>query len=260
MATHSSVLAWRISGTEEPGGLPSMGSHRVGHDWRDLAAGAAAADLAPSPPGLRQGLLQIHHWPLGVLCSPGLSEEKHLYSFPIFLIEISLTGIFKRLSQNKPREIKKYKEKMLQTVNVVSEFKLSKTYSSLLCLLSCVLPCATPTVACQASLSVEFSRQEYRSRLPFPRPGDLPDPGIKAKSLVSPALAGRFFTNIPPRKPQNLLLAVWLRQLIGHRLHSSPSIVRKQTKGKIKLTMMWKLAGSLLPPTLRSYPFLLAWT
>ena len=32
MATHSSVLAWRIPGTEEPGGLPSMGSHRVGHD------------------------------------------------------------------------------------------------------------------------------------------------------------------------------------------------------------------------------------
>ena len=41
MATHSSVLAWRIPGTGEPGGLPSMGSHRVGHDWRDLAAAAA---------------------------------------------------------------------------------------------------------------------------------------------------------------------------------------------------------------------------
>ena len=41
MATHSSVLAWRISGTGEPGGLPSVGSHRVGHDWRDLAAAAA---------------------------------------------------------------------------------------------------------------------------------------------------------------------------------------------------------------------------
>ena len=38
MATHCSVLAWRISGTAEPGGLPSMGSHRVGHDWSDLAA------------------------------------------------------------------------------------------------------------------------------------------------------------------------------------------------------------------------------
>ena len=40
MATHSSVLAWRIPGTEEPGGLPSMGSHRVRHDWSDLAAAA----------------------------------------------------------------------------------------------------------------------------------------------------------------------------------------------------------------------------
>ena len=38
MATHSSVLAWRIPGTGEPGGLPSMGSHRVGHYWSDLAA------------------------------------------------------------------------------------------------------------------------------------------------------------------------------------------------------------------------------
>ena len=41
MATHSSVLAWRIPGTGEPGGLPSMGSHRVGHDWSDLAAAAS---------------------------------------------------------------------------------------------------------------------------------------------------------------------------------------------------------------------------
>ena len=41
MATHSSVLAWRIPGTGEPVGLPSLGSHRVGHDWNDLAAAAA---------------------------------------------------------------------------------------------------------------------------------------------------------------------------------------------------------------------------
>ena len=41
MATHSSVLAWRIPGMGEPGGLLSMGSHRVGHDWSDLAAAAA---------------------------------------------------------------------------------------------------------------------------------------------------------------------------------------------------------------------------
>ena len=43
MATHSSVLSWRIPGTGEPGGLPSMGSHRIGHDRSDLAAAAAAA-------------------------------------------------------------------------------------------------------------------------------------------------------------------------------------------------------------------------
>ena len=42
MATHSSVLAWRIPGTAEPGGLLSMVSHRVGHDWSDLAAAAGA--------------------------------------------------------------------------------------------------------------------------------------------------------------------------------------------------------------------------
>ena len=46
MATHSSVLAWRIPGTREPDGLPSMGLHRVGHDRSDLAAVAAAAAAA----------------------------------------------------------------------------------------------------------------------------------------------------------------------------------------------------------------------
>ena len=40
MATHSSILAWRIPGTEEPSALPSMGSHRVGHGWSNAAAAA----------------------------------------------------------------------------------------------------------------------------------------------------------------------------------------------------------------------------
>ena len=44
MVTHSSVLAWRIPGMAEPGGLPSMGLHRVGHDWSDLAAAATEAE------------------------------------------------------------------------------------------------------------------------------------------------------------------------------------------------------------------------
>ena len=45
MATHSSIIAWRIPGTGEPGGLPSMGSHRVGHDWSNLAAAAASGKV-----------------------------------------------------------------------------------------------------------------------------------------------------------------------------------------------------------------------
>ena len=50
------------------------------------------------------------------------------------------------------------------------------------------------TVACQAPLSMGFSRQEYWSGLPCPPPGDLPDPGIEPSSLMSPASAGGFFT------------------------------------------------------------------
>ena len=61
--------------------------------------------------------------------------------------------------------------------------------------LSCVRLFATPwTVAYQASLSMGFSSQEYWSKLPFPLPRDLPDLEIKPLSLMSPTLAGGFFT------------------------------------------------------------------
>ena len=62
MATHSSALAWRIPGMGEPGGLPSLGSHRVGHDWSDLAA-AAVQSL--------NGVVSC------VNISSGLKEKKH---------------------------------------------------------------------------------------------------------------------------------------------------------------------------------------
>ena len=52
----------------------------------------------------------------------------------------------------------------------------------------------------QAPLSKGFIKQKYWSRLPFPPPGDLPDPGIETTSLVSSALAGGFFTTVPPGK------------------------------------------------------------
>ena len=68
-------------------------------------------------------------------------------------------------------------------------------YASVLSRFSPVWLFATTwTVACQAPLSLGFSRQEDRRGLPCPPPGDFPDPGIKHVSLMSPALAGRFFT------------------------------------------------------------------
>ena len=64
------------------------------------------------------------------------------------------------------------------------------------------LTLVTPwTVAHQALLSMGFPRQEYWSGLPFPSPGDLPDPGIRPASPESPCIAGRFFTTEPPGKP-----------------------------------------------------------
>ena len=57
------------------------------------------------------------------------------------------------------------------------------------------------TIARQGPLSMEFSRQEYWNGLPFPPPGDLPDPGIEPTSLASSALAGEFFSTELPGRP-----------------------------------------------------------
>ena len=61
-------------------------------------------------------------------------------------------------------------------------------------------------VVCQAPLSMDFSRQNYWSRLPLPTPGDLPNPRIQPMSLASPTLTGRFFTTAPPGKPRSEIL------------------------------------------------------
>ena len=83
MATHSSVLAWRIPGAEEPGGLPSMGSHRVGHDWSDLIAAAAAAAGFPLHKndywGDEEGLKPAHA-PLDWVMYPRRKECSQLFS------------------------------------------------------------------------------------------------------------------------------------------------------------------------------------
>ena len=74
MATHSSVLAWRIPGTEDPGGLPSMGSHRVGHNCSDLAA-AAVGGSAGKVSACNSG-------DLGSI--PGLGQSSERLPTPVF--------------------------------------------------------------------------------------------------------------------------------------------------------------------------------
>ena len=75
---------------------------------------------------------------------------------------------------------------------------------------------------CQAPLSIGFSRQEYGSGLPFPSPGDLPNPGIEPRS---PAFAGRFFTDwaegSPPTSYKQLLCHIWLllTNVTNHKEH-----------------------------------------
>ena len=102
---------------------------------------------------------------------------------------------------------------------------------------------ATPwTVACQTLLPKEFSRQEYWSGLPFPSPGDLPNPGIKPQSSVSPVLPIRFFTTASPGKPSYRLNRpiffplIHAMRCVSERIyyHTSPRRIIMMTKSKVK--------------------------
>ena len=93
MATHSSILAWRIPGMGEPGGLLSMGSHRVGHDWSDLAAAAAAY-------GNKMDNLEEMDRFLEKYNLPRLDQEEiEIMSNPITSTEIE--AVIKNLPKNK---------------------------------------------------------------------------------------------------------------------------------------------------------------
>ena len=102
-----------------------------------------------------------------------------------------------------------------------------------LCMLhhfSCVWLCVTIwTVACQVPLSVDFSRQEYWSALPFPPPGDLPNPGIEPKSLMFPALAGGFLTTSTTWGLQSLVSCPAPRPCAPSQSSCSPRAVRCTT-------------------------------
>ena len=95
MATHSSVLVWRIPGREEPSKLPSLGSHRVGHDSSDLAAAAAdvflelscffddpadVGNLISRSSAFSKTSLNIWKFTVHVLLKPGLENFEHYFT------------------------------------------------------------------------------------------------------------------------------------------------------------------------------------
>ena len=144
MATHSSILAWKIAWTEKPGWLQSMGSQRVGHNWPTHRPWAAILFSRESS------------WPKNqteVSCVAGVfftTEPPGKY-YQIYMLSYLCKWGWKV----------KVKVKSLSPVRLF----------------------VTPwTVVYQAPLSTGFSRQEYWSGLPFPSPGGLPDPGIEPGS------------------------------------------------------------------------------
>ena len=243
MATHSSVLAWRIPGTGEPGGLPSLGSHRVGHDLHVLAAAAAAIFHCMDMLHVvyifissRAFWLFSH---LAVMSNDAMdicTQRSAWVSFHFFgahakgwncwtpTVTRTFGGTTKLIHNGHtflhsyqpharilvspyPQEHFLFSIYFIITILVGVRWPLTVIFNTRLPVFSrSVTPSsATPwTVACQAPLSMEFSRQEYWSGLPFSTPGDFPKPGIDRESPESLALAGRFLTTEPPGKPMHL--------------------------------------------------------
>ena len=116
------------------------------------------------------------------------SQEKIIYS--ISLISVSLVPIWDDESS-----LNYCGKHFIMYVSQITILYTLNLYTVCVCVFTCVQLFATPcTVAHQAPLSMEFSRQGYWSGLPFPPPGDLPDLGIELASFASPALTGGFFT------------------------------------------------------------------
>ena len=109
------------------------------------------------------------------------------------------------------------------------------------------------TVAHQVPLSMGFPRQEYWSGLPFPSPGDLPIPGIKLKSLESPALAGGCFTTEPPgmsfsRYRRCCSVAQSCPTVCSHMDCSTPSFPVRHSLLELAQTHVHWVSDAIQPP------------
>ena len=102
MATHSSILACRIPGTAEPGGLSSVGSHRVGHDWSDLAAVAANSKLS------------LYQWVWNAWTSlENITQEDELLQCYVQLSQTRLKGVYTAQKEDLHQGFNKYEHKWI---------------------------------------------------------------------------------------------------------------------------------------------------
>ena len=155
MAPHSSTLAWKIPWKEGPGGLLSMGSHRVGHDWSDLAVAALH--------------YKIYLLCVLLVCLPPLDVKYRKTGIFIYLLiqpkapeqclKQSRYQQYYRINLDLPMQGEREREWEGPSIKVTRRLRA--------CVLSCSVMSstfATPwTVACQAPLSMAFSKQEYWS-------------------------------------------------------------------------------------------------
>ena len=137
----------------------------------------------------------VPHW-LAFIFPDHPTKKKRNQPFKI--IQLSNSRLTSQLEFTMIKNI--FSPEYRPSVLITGRFHICK-FACMLSRFSCVQLFETLwTVACQAPLSIGFSRQNW-SGLPCPPPGDLPDPGIKPTSLMSPALTGRFFPLVPPGKP-----------------------------------------------------------
>ena len=224
MATHSSILAWKIPWMEKPGRLQSMGLQRVGHDWATSLHFTSLQDSLMLPAHFTANKtitlclncpenlnMSLDFWPniilFIILCIKNVTYWVLVIEPPCFTnVKYGhITNMLCSLQTSlplKPLDLPCLHFSSVDGVTV--DFLNHQIFTSLkfvppnLCssfmtmakeICSVMSDSATPrTVARQASLSMEFSL-EYWSGLPFPSPGDLPDPGIKPRSPALQAVS-----------------------------------------------------------------------
>ena len=202
MATHSSILAWRIPRTEEPGRLQSMGSQRVGHDW------VTSLSLSGDNFIMASILERIN-----IICSLKGREIEYFCFFQKF------SSIWKSWIKSCSEYPCTHHLDCTVVPNFLSHItfpEVSQLYPAgceCVCVLSCVWLFAHIQRVCVCVCTVSSPGSSvhgiFQARIldwiAISYSGDLPDPGVKPMSLVSPALADGFFTTTPPGKQPGYL-------------------------------------------------------